>query len=175
MSRFGRNPPYITRALLHSWRDKISMIFSRRNLTGSEATPRSPGIPPITDAQALALDTVHFTAAAHCVRFQPHLGDMFFVNNFAVMHSRNAFQDDDIGVWPRRRRYVLRLWLDNPEHGWGVPPGLQLAWDRIFEDAEEIENHVEIDPYFERDRSLSYTSGRAGGYGTGSTRSASCG
>lgn len=36
-------------------------------------------------------------------------GDLQIVNNFLVLHSRTAYQDD-----PRHRRHLVRLWLDNP-------------------------------------------------------------
>jgi alpha-ketoglutarate-dependent taurine dioxygenase len=35
-------------------------------------------------------------------------GDMQFVNNRTVLHSRTAFQDHEE---PRRRRHLLRLWM----------------------------------------------------------------
>ncbi|EFX00433.1 taurine catabolism dioxygenase family protein [Grosmannia clavigera kw1407] len=152
--------------LLHLWQDKPVLIFSRRNLTGSKATPRSLEIPPMTEAQAEALDAVHFIAEEHCVTITPQPGDMVFINNFAVMHSRNSFQDSQTS-----KRYILRLWLHNPEVGWDVPPGLRLAWDRLFERVDEIVNYWDIDPYSERGRSL-YRKNRTfgatdGGEGTG--------
>ncbi|KAI0407889.1 Clavaminate synthase-like protein [Xylaria palmicola] len=139
---FGRNPPYHQRALFHYWQEKLVLIYSRRNLTGSASTPRSPNIPPLSEAQAEALDAIHFTAAANCVSHTPEAGDMVFVNNFAILHSRSTFQDTS-----EAKRYILRLWLNNPETGWDVPPGLRLAWDRIFADVGEIQNYWDIDPY----------------------------
>lgn len=144
---FGRRPAYHRRALLHRWGDKIALVFSRRTLTGSEATPRTPSIPGMTAAQAEALDTVHFTADAHRVAIDPHAGDMFFVNNLAVLHSRTAFRNG-----PQSRRYALRLWLDDVAHGWGVPPGLKLAWERVFGVMPEVDDFVDIDPYAPRGR-----------------------
>jgi len=42
--------------------------------------------------------------------FQP--GDIQFVNNHTVLHSRNAYQDFDE---PERRRRLLRLWIVQPQ------------------------------------------------------------
>ena len=38
-------------------------------------------------------------------------GDLQFANNYAVLHSRNAFVDDDE---PALRRKMLRLWVKMP-------------------------------------------------------------
>lgn len=96
----------------------------------------------MTDAQAEALDAVHFTAAANCITLEPKRGDMLFINNLAILHSRSSFEDS-----PESKRYILRLWLNNPELGWDVPPKLKLAWDRIFAKLSEINDHWDIDPY----------------------------
>ena len=103
----------------------------------------------MTEAQAEALDAVHFTAAANCLTITPQRGDMLFVNNMAIMHSRKSFRDSS-----QAKRYILRLWLYNPELGWQVPPGLQVAWDRIFDELEEIRDYWDIDPYDAREGSL---------------------
>ena len=38
-----------------------------------------------------------------------HVGDMQFLNNFAILHSRTEYRDG-----PGRRRHLLRLWLNVP-------------------------------------------------------------
>ena len=179
-SSFGRNPAYHKRPIMHYWRDRLVTIFSRRNLVGSEATPRSPGIPPVTEAQAEALDAVHFAAAAHAVTVRPRPGDFMFVNNFALMHSRNAWEDSEAS-----KRYILRLWLNDPEQGWEVPPALRLGWARIFEEADEITNFWDVDPDVARGRMPRLDdgdgdgNGGSGGGGNGgggsNGRSTSCG
>jgi len=42
------------------------------------------------------------------VQFRLQQGDIILVNNYAVAHSRSAFEDHDD---PDRRRHLLRLWL----------------------------------------------------------------
>jgi len=42
------------------------------------------------------------------VRFEMERGDMQFVNNRFVLHSRTAFEDH---AEPERRRDMLRLWM----------------------------------------------------------------
>ena len=73
-----------------------------------------PGAPPLTEAQTEALDLVDAIANEAGVHldmdFQP--GDMQFVCNHAIWHSRTAFEDY---AEPDRRRHLLRLWLACPD------------------------------------------------------------
>ena len=110
-------------------------------------TPRSRDIPPMTEAQAEALDAVHFCALKHSLKVDMRRGDMCFVNNLAIMHSRSAFEDDE-----PHKRYVLRLWLNNPDLGWQMPPRLQLFWDKTFAPHDEIMDYYDIDPFTDMEK-----------------------
>jgi hypothetical protein len=105
----------------------IILNFSRRHITGSQHTPRTKGIPPISEAQAEALDAVHFLAEKHELRTTMAPGDLRFFNNLALMHRRDAFEDDS-----NNSRHLIRLWLRNEEKAWDLPSTLQLAMDRCF-------------------------------------------
>jgi len=134
---FGRVPAYTMRPLLHavptSSRPRVQLSFSRRPLTGSPVSPRTPAIPSLTSAQSAALDTVHFSAAAHAITVAQQPGDMLFWNNFALLHAREGFHDSaDAG----QRRHLLRLWLrdDSRAQDWGrIPEPLLPAWREAFE------------------------------------------
>ncbi|KAH8694634.1 hypothetical protein BGZ61DRAFT_33097 [Ilyonectria robusta] len=126
---FGRDPAYHQRPLLFCEDGKVIMNFSRRILTGAPASPRSPMIPPITEAQAEALDAVHFTALKHQLSIPLQEGDIRFINNHAVLHGRDAFDDSD-----QSQRHLVRLWLRNPDKAWRMPTGLNMAWDRVYRD-----------------------------------------
>src|SRR5258708_32396484 len=39
-------------------------------------------------------------------------GEMYFLNNYTVLHARTAFDDGD--VEEDQRRHLLRLWLEAP-------------------------------------------------------------
>ena len=110
-------------------------------------TPRSRDIPPMTEAQAEALDAVHFCALKHSLKVDMRSGDMCFVNNLAIMHSRSAFEDDE-----PHTRYVLRVWLNNPDLGWQMPPRLQLFWDRTFAPLDEVMDYYDIDPFADKEK-----------------------
>lgn len=116
-------------ALLFHEDDKLIMSASRRLLTGSKETPRTEGIPGLTELQAEALDAMHFVAKANSIKISMKKGDMRFLNNLALIHAREAFEDSAV-----TQRHLLRLWLSNEERLWKLPPALQLAWDRVFDD-----------------------------------------
>ena len=70
--------------------------FSRRSFTGYGSLLRSPNIPPITDAQAEALDALHFLAEKYQMVLEFHKGDVQYINNLSVLHARNGFTDDAV-------------------------------------------------------------------------------
>jgi hypothetical protein len=68
---------------------------------------------PLTETEKAAFDA--FDALAHDPEFRLDMelqpGDMQFVNNFSVLHSRTSFVDNpDEG----KKRHLLRLWLEVP-------------------------------------------------------------
>lgn len=99
---FG-NPdkPYISRPLLYftpsttSSPERLIIQYARRYFTGFHALPRSSNIPPITEAQAEALDALHFTAEKYAVGLDFRQGDVQYVNNLSIFHARDGFEDSD--------------------------------------------------------------------------------
>ncbi|MGI9306909.1 MAG: TauD/TfdA family dioxygenase, partial [Gammaproteobacteria bacterium] len=78
-----------------------------------DTAQRFEGAPPLGPEAARALDKVLAIANEpnYHVNFMLEPGDMQFMNNYAVLHSRSAFVDhDDI----ERRRHLLRVWLAVP-------------------------------------------------------------
>jgi len=71
------------------------MQFVRRALTGFGDVPRSIDIPPITEAQAEALDAIHFKGLDNSITIQFEPGDFQFLNNLNLLHSRNGFRDGE--------------------------------------------------------------------------------
>jgi hypothetical protein len=70
-----------------------------------------PGVPKFTPAQKEAIEIYRQTADACAadIAFVP--GDIQFLNNFVMLHTRRAYED-----WPEsdRKRHLLRLWLADP-------------------------------------------------------------
>ena len=68
---------------------------------------------PLDEADREALD--FFEAVCHrpdhMLEFTLEPGEMYFLNNYTVLHARTAFEDSDE---EDRRRHLLRLWLAVP-------------------------------------------------------------
>ncbi|KAJ4397480.1 hypothetical protein N0V93_001709 [Gnomoniopsis smithogilvyi] len=106
---------------------RISLQYGRRYFVGFGELPRNPEIPPITEAQAEALDALHFLGEKFCVNTHFAKGDMQFVNNLALFHARDGFLDGE-----GQRRHLLRFWLRDPEYGWETPEVIQWRWEQIY-------------------------------------------
>jgi hypothetical protein len=68
----------------------------------------------LTDIQREALDFVQEIANRPELRLRMHFqeGDMQFINNHAILHAREAFEDCDD---PELKRHLLRMWIAFPE------------------------------------------------------------
>ena len=104
-------------------------LFCQYNRTYAMSAQRFEDVPRFTQAQLEALDLMdQITNDPKLVLemdFGP--GDMQFVSNYTVLHSRTDYED-----WPEkeRRRYLLRLWLDTglvtP-----LPAGIAERWGDV--------------------------------------------
>ena len=67
----------------------------------------------LTDAEIAALDAIDEIVAdpRFHLRMDMKKGDMQFVNNFVILHSRSSYRDFE----DHRRRHLVRLWLDCPQ------------------------------------------------------------
>lgn len=90
---------------------------------------RPDGLPSLTPKQHEALDLVQRVAQTHQLRVATQPGDLTFVNNWAVLHGREAFED-----CPEQRRYHVRMWLKNEDMAWELPEALRLANRMVFHD-----------------------------------------
>ena len=127
----GKFLPSSTRPLLYHHDSRILMNFAREPLLGLKGVPRASGLAPLTEEQRRALDVVEEIAKRNQIVLEAERGDMLFINNHAVLHSREAFEDSRDSP-----RYLVRMWLKNPELAWKLPRGLQEGNARIYEDNE---------------------------------------
>ncbi|KAI6088146.1 hypothetical protein F4821DRAFT_269105 [Hypoxylon rubiginosum] len=131
----GRNPPFYERALLYFEDGRLLTNFSKQSLVGQKPiSPRTPGIPGLSEAQAEALDALHAVGRRYEFRQSMEKGDIRFFNNLALMHRRDTYTDS-----PENYRHLLRLWLHSESVCWKLPADLQLAWDRTFKDNDRKE------------------------------------
>jgi hypothetical protein len=75
--------------------ERVALQYARRQFVGFGALPRSPEIPPITEAQAEALDALHFLGERFSLSTGFEKGDIQYVNNLAVFHARDGYRDSD--------------------------------------------------------------------------------
>lgn len=91
-------------------------INSKSSRTAREKTGK-----PLTEAEVAALNCVEelVSRPEFCLRMDFQPGDIQFLNNYVILHTRTAFQD---GREPDQRRLLLRLWL-NLRDGRPLAPG----------------------------------------------------
>ena len=114
LDRRGEEPagqkPYYTSPCFQTYEGRV---FVRYNRTYVESAQRFDGVPQLTAAHREAFDLMdalcNDPAFYLDMEFEP--GDMQFVSNYTVLHSRAAYED-----WPEpeRKRHLLRLWLNTP-------------------------------------------------------------
>ena len=85
----------------------------------------------LSGEQREALDLIESLARESQLILDIQPGDLTFINNHALLHSREAFEDD-----PRATRYLVRMWLKNKELAWKLPYQLQMGNQRIYESNE---------------------------------------
>ncbi|MFE7398284.1 TauD/TfdA family dioxygenase [Streptomyces sp. NPDC057557] len=110
--------PY-TAVPLASWSEgRLSMRYNRCYL---ESAQRFPDIPPLEPTDVELFDLVDALAESPELRLEVdfEVGDLLFLNNHAVLHSRTEYEDF---TEPELKRHVLRLWLA-ARQGRGLPPG----------------------------------------------------
>ncbi len=104
---YGADTPWIMQSIF-AFHD--GYFTSRAASQAIDKAQKIPGAPKLTPSQieALAVFRAMCDEFALEIHFEP--GDIFFVMNHTLMHSRKAFED-----WPEshRKRHLLRLWLSN--------------------------------------------------------------
>ncbi|KAI5863701.1 Clavaminate synthase-like protein [Durotheca rogersii] len=140
--RFTSRPLMYYHPATDSTPERIALQYARRSFVGFGALPRSPDIPPITEAQAEALDTLHFLGEKFCVNTHFQKGDIQYVNNFALFHARDGFTNAGL-----KQRHLLRLWLRDPANAWPTPEPLEGKWAAIYGGVTPESQVLPLEPY----------------------------
>jgi hypothetical protein len=119
------------RPLLFYHGGRIILNFAREPLIGLDNVKRTEGFPVLSGEQREALDLIESLARESQLILDIQPGDLTFINNHALLHSREAFE-----VGPRATRYLVRMWLKNGELAWKLPYQLQMGNQRIYESNE---------------------------------------
>ncbi|KAL1890927.1 hypothetical protein Sste5346_007924 [Sporothrix stenoceras] len=95
---------------------------------------RATQVPELTPAQVEALSIVSAIAERNNVTLDTQPGDLVFINNWAVLHARSAYEDaqGDETTGLASRRHLLRLWLHNSDQGWKIPESMRAPWETAF-------------------------------------------
>jgi len=96
---------------------------------------RSTELPPLSSLQYEALEEVQRISEKHQLALSLKPGDLAFINNWAILHAREAFRDDLVN-----QRYLVRMWLKNDLLAWKLPKPLQEGNWKIFHDKIPVEN-----------------------------------
>src|SRR5205814_6033883 len=75
---------------------------------------------PLTVLEKAAIDFLDEQTKREDLRLvmDLELGDIQFINNYTILHSRTGFKD---GPEPHQKRHMLRLWLKFPKP-WPLSP-----------------------------------------------------
>ncbi|KAL4916767.1 hypothetical protein BDW62DRAFT_211736 [Aspergillus aurantiobrunneus] len=122
--------------------ERLIIQYARRNFTGYWGKPRATTLPPITEAQAEALDALHYLAEKFAVSLDFHKGDIQVVNNLSIFHARAGFTDSE-----QTRRHLVRLWLRDPELAWETPEGLKSRWQQVYHGVQADTSVFPLDPF----------------------------
>ena len=96
---------------------KISCCLNSKSSATARELEDNPLTPEEIEAIRAVEDLVEDPAFCLTMDFRP--GDIQFLNNYVILHTRTAFQD---GREPGERRLLLRLWL-NLREGRRLAPG----------------------------------------------------
>jgi alpha-ketoglutarate-dependent taurine dioxygenase len=144
----GQGEKYVNRPLLFytpasgDSPERMVIQYARRTFTGFQGLPRSKDIPPITEAQAEALDALHFLAEEFAVPLDFQKGDIQFVNNLSIFHARDGFRNT-----MEQQRHLVRLWLRDEELAWELPRELHGRMAKVFEGVTEEGQVFPLEPF----------------------------
>ncbi|HYI84883.1 MAG TPA: TauD/TfdA family dioxygenase, partial [Acetobacteraceae bacterium] len=119
--------PWFEVPVFNWYEEQLSTIYSGQYIRSAQSN--FPEARRLTEAErdALALlDAMTNDPALHLkLEFRP--GDMQFLHNHQILHSRTDFED-----WPEpeRRRHLLRLWLA-PREGRPLPPAFAQRYGAL--------------------------------------------
>jgi hypothetical protein len=126
---YSLQPPRHVRCLHRLDSEKVPVLFrwSRYPVVGWQRK-RSPNLPEPTQAQFEAADAVQFTAMKNSITLPISKGDMLFVNDMALFHAREGFDDGGIPL----KRHLVKMYMRDPDQGWAVPQSVGNEWSRVY-------------------------------------------
>ena len=102
--------PFYEMPIFNPYGGYLTTTYNRDFITAAQRFDEVPGL---REDQTAAMDLADEIAASDEVRLDMDFrrGDMQFIHNHQVLHSRTPYEDYDE---PERKRHLLRLWLAPP-------------------------------------------------------------
>ncbi|KAM4059048.1 taurine catabolism dioxygenase tauD, tfdA family protein [Hirsutella rhossiliensis] len=122
-------PRFQCRPVIFYHNERLITNFGRAALLGSAGHGRSKQLPELTRSQLEALDMIESIAKATQLEIPTEPGDIHFINNLAILHRREGFEN---GQSPHERRHLVRMRLRDDELGWDMPSDLDKEWSKAF-------------------------------------------
>ena len=118
--------PYYRMPVFNHHAGCVTTYYARDFFDGAQ---RHEGVPPVSREQTRAMDLFEELAARPDIRLDMELepGDMQFVHNHQIVHSRTEYEDH---AEPERKRHLLRLWLSASD-GRELPPAFAERYGTI--------------------------------------------
>ncbi|NKB59373.1 MAG: TauD/TfdA family dioxygenase [Alphaproteobacteria bacterium] len=101
--------------VFNAYAGHMTSMYPARDLRMGQTLPE---VPPLTPKQEEALALLDEYAEAFSLKMEIAPGDIQFLHNHTIYHSRTAYEDYEAAD---RRRHMLRLWLSAP-NGRALPP-----------------------------------------------------
>lgn len=120
-------PPRHERLLQLVDSERVLLRFSRYGMTGWQSK-RNPDLPSPTQAQMEALDAVQSIAMANAFTVPTVRGDFLFVNDMAMIHARNAFEEGE----GRMKRHLIKMFFRDPARSWPLPDPVESLMKKIY-------------------------------------------
>ena len=119
--------PYYRMPVFNHHAGCVTTYYARDFFDGAQ---RHEGVPPVSPEQTEAMDLFEDLAARADIRLDMELrpGDMQFVHNHQIVHSRTGYEDHPE---PERKRHLLRLWLSATHDGRELPPAYAERYGNI--------------------------------------------
>jgi len=126
-------PPRNVQPLQKLDSDKVPILFrfSRYGVLGWQRK-RNPNLPAPTQAQIAAADAIQFIATKNAFKLPAKKGDLLLSNDLALVHAREGFDDGDDVI----KRHLIKMYLRDPDQGWGIPPSLEIGWKTAYSSNE---------------------------------------
>jgi hypothetical protein len=128
------------RPLLFHEDGKLIMDYSRSRILGVRGN-RPEDLPHASTEQMKALAAFELAAYENKFRLPMATGDMIFINNLAIVHAREAFEDDQTN-----ERHIARLWLRDEDRAWSIPAPLVENHRKVFGGDQTIPERWRLGP-----------------------------